>query len=102
MQFLLFKKLEMNAVERAVIAKYVSDYIIDTFLVEEALNALELTRLVRDITNDLVSLKVDVPIIAALAKSNVMIDPRVKICPRGNGTGPELWFTTESSRIENN
>ena len=92
----------LNAVERAAIAKYVSDHIIDTFLVEEALNAVELTRLSRDITNDLVSLKVEVPIIAALAKSNVMVDPRVKIFPRGTGTSPELWFTTESSRIENN
>ena len=92
----------MNAVERSAIAKYVSDYIIDTFLVEQALNAVELTRLARDIANDLVSQKVEVPIIRALAKSNVMVDPRVRIFPRGNGTSPELWFTTESSRIENN
>src|SRR5262245_7894870 len=89
----------MNAAERFTIAKYVADYIIDTFLVEEAISSIELGTLASGLTNDNVSDKNELPIIAALATSYITGDRRVRILPRRTAAETEMWFTTNSSRI---
>ena len=87
----------LNALERASIAKYVADYLIDRLLIEEPMRSDELQNLARDVTDDKISDPADLAKVADLAFSMVSKDPRVVLKPRGETT---LWiYHREFSQI---
>jgi len=66
----------LNALERATIAKHVSDYIIEHLLIEEPMRSNALARLAREITKDKISDPEDFETVAKLAVETLQLDPR--------------------------
>jgi hypothetical protein len=60
----------LNALERASIAKHVSNYIIEHLLIEEPMRSNELTRLAREITEDKISDPADLETVANLQSAH--------------------------------